>query len=61
LTSKGKDVTKELYDFSWGDTHQLRIEDGKMTVDGTERGLLQPGDRIKITATGAILVNGTRR
>jgi hypothetical protein len=54
-------VKKELYDFSWGGTHQLRIEDGKLTVDGTEQGMLQPGDRITITAAGDVLVNGSKR
>src|SRR5687768_15611221 len=52
LAGEGKGVTREVYDFSWGSTHQLRIEDGKLTVDGAERGMLQPGDRITITATG---------
>jgi hypothetical protein len=60
-TSEGTVVTKELYEFSWGGRHQLRIEDGKLTVDGTERGTLQPGDRITIKASGDLLVNGSKR
>jgi hypothetical protein len=60
-TSEGQVVKKELYDFSWGGTNQLRIEDGKLTVDGTERGTLQRGDRITITAAGDVLVNGSKR
>ena len=60
-TSEGMVVTKELYDFSWGGTHQLQIEDGKLTVDGTDRGALQPGDRITIKASGDFLVNGSKR
>ena len=60
-TSEGMVVTKELYVFSWGDTHQLRIEDGKLTVDGADRGTLQPGDRITIRASGELLVNGSQR
>ena len=60
-TSEGTVVTKELYEFSWGGTHRLRIEDGKLTVDGTGRGTLQPGDRITIKASGDILVNGGKR
>lgn len=60
-TSEGTAVTKELYEFSWGGTHQLRIEDGKLTVDGTERGMLEPGDRITIKASGQLLVNGSKR
>ena len=60
-TGEGKVVTKELYEFSWGGTHQLRIEDGELTVDGTNRGTLQPGDRITIKTTGDLLVNGSKR
>jgi hypothetical protein len=60
-TSDGTVVTRELYEFSWGGKHQLRIEDGKLTVDGTDRGTLQPGDRITIKASGDLLVNGTMR
>lgn len=60
-TSDGMVVTKELYEFSWGDTHRLRIEDGKLTVDGADRGSLAPGDRITITASGDLLVNGSLR
>jgi hypothetical protein len=59
--SEGDVVTKELYELSWGGSHQLRIEDGKLTVDGTERGTLQPGDRITIKANGEIFVNGGQR
>lgn len=60
-TSEGMVVTKELYEFTWGGTHQLRIEDGRLTVDGNERGTLEPGDRITIKASGDLLVNGTQR
>jgi len=59
-TSEGTVVTNELYEFSWGGTHQLRIEDGRLSVDGTERGTLQPGARITITAAGDVLVNGRK-
>ncbi len=60
-TSEGTVVTRELYEFSWGDTHRLRIEDGKLTVDGADRGTLAPGDRLTITASGDLLVNGGPR
>ena len=60
-TSEGTVITNELYEFSWGDAHQLRIEDGKLTVDGMDRGMLQPGDRITIKASGQLLVNGSMR
>ena len=60
-TSEGMNVTGETYDFSWGDTRRLRIEEGRLTVDGAERGQLEPGDRITITAAGEILVNGSKR
>lgn len=60
-TSEGTVVTKELYEFSWGGTHQLRVEDGKLTIDGTDRGTLEPGDRITIKASGDVLVNGGKR
>jgi hypothetical protein len=60
-TNEGEVVTRELYEFSWGGTHQLRIEDGKLTIDGKSRGTLQPGDRITIKASGDILVNGGQR
>ena len=60
-SSEGKVITRELYEFSWDSTHQLRIEDGKLTVDGTERGTLEPGDRITIRASSDIFVNGSKR
>jgi hypothetical protein len=60
-TTEGQVVKEELYDFAWGGTHQLRIEDGNLIVDGTERGTLQPGDRLTITAAGEVLVNGRKR
>jgi hypothetical protein len=60
-TGEGMVVTKELFEFSWGGTHQLVIEDGKLTVDGKDRGPLQPGDRITIKESGDLLVNGSNR
>jgi len=59
--SDGKGVTGEVYDFAWGGSRRLRIEDGKLTVDGADRGTLQPGDRITITVDGQVLVNGSNR
>ncbi|HVK15930.1 MAG TPA: hypothetical protein VM533_03215 [Fimbriiglobus sp.] len=58
---EGKGVTGEVCDFAWGGSRRLRIEDGKLTVEGADRGTLQPGDRITITADGQVLVNGSSR
>lgn len=59
--SEGSTVTRELYKFSWAGTHELRIEDAQLTVDGRDQGTLQPGDRITIKASGELLVNGSRQ
>ena len=52
---------KELITISWGDEQKLRIEIGKLTVNGKDRGMLAKGDRIKLEASGRVLVNGTER
>jgi len=39
---------KELIEISWGDGQKLRIEIGKLTVNGKDRGMLSKGDRIKL-------------
>ena len=54
-------VTEELYDFSWGKSHRLQIDNGKLTIDDVDRGQLQPGDRIVVKSSGEILINGTKR
>lgn len=59
--SEGEVVTGERYDLSWGKSHQLRIDDGKLTVNGVDSGTLQPGDRIVAKVNGDILVNGAKR
>lgn len=52
---------KELIEISWGDEQKLRIEIGKLTVNGKDRGMLSQGDRIKLEVSGRVLVNGTER
>ena len=59
--SEGKVVMEEQYDLSWGKSHQLRIENGKLAIDGVDFGGLQPGDRIIAKVNGDILVNGAKR
>ncbi len=58
---EGKVVTEEFYDFSWGKSHHLRIENGKLTIDGADGGELKPGDRIVVKSSGETFVNGTKR
>ena len=60
-SSEGMVVTEELYDFSWGKSHRLQIDNGKLTIDDVDRGQLQPGDRIVVKSSGEILINGTER
>lgn len=60
-SGEGTVVTEELYDFSWGKSHRLQIDNGKLTFDGVDRGQLQPGDQIVVKSSGEILVNGTKR
>jgi len=59
--SEGKVVTQEQYDLSWGKSHRLQIDDGKLTINGGDLGKLQPGDRIIAKVNGDILVNGAKR
>jgi hypothetical protein len=58
---EGKFVTEEVYDFSWGKSHHLRIDNGKLTIDGADGGKLQPGDQIVVKSSGETFVNGTKR
>lgn len=58
---EGAVVTEESYDFSWGKSHHLRIDNGKLTIDGADGGLLQPGDKIVVNLLGETFVNGTKR
>jgi len=52
---------KELVEINWGESMELRIEEGKLTVNGKDRGTLAKGDRIKINSAGKVLVNSTER
>lgn len=59
---EGTKVVSERYDFSWArGARALSIVDGKLSVDGSDRGTLQPGDRITVTPAGDVLVNGKKR
>src|SRR5262245_54561908 len=57
----GKGKVEELVEITWGDSRELRIENGKLTINGKDRGTLTKGDRIRIDASGRVLVNGAER
>ena len=61
FTDDGKGNIDELVELSWGDSIKLRIVNGKLTVNGVDRGTLSKGDRIKVDSKGTILVNGAER
>jgi hypothetical protein len=61
LTDDGKGKVEEPFEFTSGPSGKLRIEDGKLTVNGKDRGTLASGDRITVTARGKVLVNDTER
>ncbi len=42
-------------------THVLRIADGKLLLDGVERGTFRDGDRVVLHASGRLLVNDIER
>jgi hypothetical protein len=60
-SGKGNVVQEERYTLTWGKSHRLQIENGALTIDGADRGKLQPGDRVVIKPSGDILINGTER
>lgn len=41
--------------------YTLKIADGKVTLNGADRGTVKQGDRIKVTADGKLLVNDAPR
>ena len=61
LTDDGKGKAEEPFEFTSGSSGKVRIEGGKLTVDGKDRGTVASGDRIKVTTRGKVLVNDTER
>jgi hypothetical protein len=61
FTDDGKGNIDELVELSWGDSIKLRIVNGKLTINGVDRGTLSKEDRIKVDSTGKVLVNGAER
>jgi hypothetical protein len=61
FTEDGQGNVTEEVEIRWGDSKGLRIENGKLTVNGQDRGTLAKGDRIKVDASGKVLVNGVER
>ena len=60
-SSEGMIVTEELYELSWGNSHRLEIDNGKLTVDAVDLGELKPGDQIVVKSSGEIFINGTKQ
>ncbi len=47
---------------SWtGGGHTLEVSAGKVTLDGKPCGVVNPGDRIRLTSDGSLFVNDERR
>lgn len=61
FTDNGNGKVEELVEITWGNSMKLRIENGKLTVNGKDLGTLTKGDRIKINSAGKLLVNGAER
>jgi hypothetical protein len=61
FTDDGRGTVDELVEITHGDSLKLRIENGKLTVNGKDRGALAKGDRIKVDAAGRVLVNDVER
>jgi hypothetical protein len=59
--SEGTDVIAERFNVSWGAAQQLVIENGKLSMNGEDRGTLEPGDQIVINKAGELRVNGQQR
>ena len=59
-TDDGAGHVDELVDYRVG-PRRLRIVNGDLSLDDTERGRVQKGDKIKLTADGNLSVNGTER
>jgi hypothetical protein len=59
--SKGKAVTEERHELTWGPNGSLKIDNGRLTLNGKPHGALEPGDKIYIRSDGSVLVNGAER
>jgi hypothetical protein len=47
---------------SWsGRAHTLEVADGKIKLNGKDHGTVKAGDTVKLTADGALSVNGEKR
>jgi hypothetical protein len=59
-TDDGAGNVEELVELTCGAT-AMKIVNGKLTVNGADRGTLQPKDRIRVTSDGKVYVNGVER
>lgn len=42
-------------------THTAKIQNGKLTAEGKDRGAVKPGDTIRLTPAGRVFVNDVER
>ena len=53
-------AAKELAEYSWG-SNKLRIEQGKLTFNAKDLGVLEKGDRVRVDKDSQLFVNGKQR
>jgi hypothetical protein len=56
----GAETVADVAEYQWGG-NTLKIDRGALTLNGRDRGLLQPGDRVLVKLNGEVYVNGQQR
>jgi hypothetical protein len=56
----GAGKVEEVLDYEIG-PHRIKVVNGALTLDGKDRGKLEPGDKVRFTADGKLYVNGVER
>jgi hypothetical protein len=57
-SGKGTTVDNEHYELTWGLNKSLKIDNGKLQVNGVNYGEVKPGARIVVNEDGKLLIDG---
>lgn len=60
VSKDGAGNVEEKFEHRVGNVH-LTLLNGRLTLNGADRGTVSPGDRIRLTADGRLLVNDQER